>query len=464
MAAYQAGSQERSQAERVALVSLIAALGLVAAKLAAGLASKSLALLSEAAHSGFDAAATALTYLAVRIGARPPDADHPYGHAKAENISALIEALILVALSVVIAGQAIRRLGGEASPVEATWYSFGVILLSIAVDISRSRLLRRAARRFRSPALEADALHFTTDLMTSVIVLVGLGFVAFGLPVADALGGLAIAVYVAFLSVRLGRRSIDALMDRAPAGAAERVGRAAAGVEGVGEVRRVRIRYAGGQPQADIQIALSRTLPLEIVYGVSEEVQRVIRAVEPGADVVVHVEPVADETAISQAVMSIAAREPSAHQVHNVFVASRPDGLHISLHAKFPGPMPLSEAHAIAERLEAEIAREIEGVARVDTHLEPLDASGTLGADVTERQSRLVAWASRLAEEQPEVEDCHEVVVTDCDGALSLVMHCAASPGLPVRAVHDASTRIETEVYRRWPEVERVTVHFEPLS
>jgi divalent metal cation (Fe/Co/Zn/Cd) transporter len=322
-------------------------------------------------------------------------------------------------------------------------------------------MLRRAAQRLRSPALEADALHFTADLLTSFAVLVGLAFVRLGHPEGDAVASLLIAGYVAVSSIRMGRRSLDALMDRAPTGATERVEQAARSVTGVEEVRRIRLRSAGGPLQADVVVAISRTLPLEAAHDLTEDIERAVRAVEPDADVVVHVEPLANETAVSQSVLAIAARDPRVHEVHSVFVAARPEGLHISLHVRFPGSMSLAAAHDIAEELEGAIGDEIHGVARVDTHLEPLEPSAT-GADATARHAALVAEAKALAEREAEVHDCHEVVVTDCEGLLSLVMHCAAAPGLSVRAVHQASTRIETEVYGRWPEVERVTVHFEP--
>jgi cation diffusion facilitator family transporter len=453
---------ERRQAERVARMSLLAALALAGVKLAAGLASHSLSLLSEAAHSGLDAAATLVTFLAVRIASRPPDADHQYGHEKAESLSALVQTLALLALSVFLTVRAVQRLTGGSPEIHASWYAFGVVVASMAVDLQRSRMLRRAARRFRSPALEADALNFTADLLASAAVLVGLGLVRLGHQDADAVATLLIAAYVAVASILMGRRSMDTLMDRAPAGATERVWRAARSVTGVEEVRRIRLRATGGRLQADVVVAIARTLPLESAHDLTEQVEAAIRAVEPGADVVVHVEPLATEKLVSESVMSIAARDPRVHQVHNVFAAHRPDGLHIALHAKFPGTMSLAEAHAIAEELEAAIAGEIPGVARVDTHLEPLEGPAAMGADATAGHAELVDQIRALAERQPEVADCHEVVVTDCDRRLSIVMHCAAAPGLSVQAVHEASTRVESEVYRRWPEVERVTVHFEP--
>ncbi|MBW3588793.1 MAG: cation-efflux pump [Actinobacteria bacterium] len=461
----QAKPSDRRHVERVALVSLGAAGFLIASKLAAGLASGSLALLSEAAHSGLDAGATLLTFFAVRIASRPPDTEHPYGHGKAENISALIETMALFGLSVWIAKEAIERLTGDPAHVEATWYAFAVMGISIVVDFSRARVLREAGRKYRSPALEADALHFTADLLTSAIVLVGLVFVRFGLPEADAMGGLAIAGYVGFQSIRLGRKSIDVLMDRAPIEALEEMEAAAAAVPGVEEVRRARVRYAGGQPHADIVVGISRTVPLETAHQVTEEVERVIAEVAPGADVVVHVEPLADESVLAQRVVSIAAREPRVRQVHNVLASFHSEGIHISLHAKFPGDMSLSEAHDIAEALEAEIASDIPEVVRVDTHLEPLESQSDTREDVTSDHSRLVREMKVVAESQPEVRNCHEVLVSRAAGGqLAIVMHCEAEAGISVSETHDASTRIENQVHHGWPQVERVTVHFEPVG
>jgi divalent metal cation (Fe/Co/Zn/Cd) transporter len=294
-------------------------------------------------------------------------------------------------------------------------------------------------------------------------VLLGLAAVKLGYKEADAIGGLVVACYVAVQAVLIGRRSIDALMDRAPLDAVRRIRGAAGAIPGV-QVRRVRLRYAGGQPQTDVVVGVSRTVPLERAHSLTEEVEEAIRSVEPGADVVVHVEPLADEKIVAEQVLAVAARHPAVHQVHNVFVARRPDGLHISLHAKFPGSMTLAEAHAIAEQLEADIAAEVSDVGRVDTHLEPLERPATPGADVTSQRGELVQSVTSLAEGHDEVRNCHEVVVTDTEEGLSVVMHCEAEPGLSVTRVHDASTMIEDEIHRRWPEVERVTLHFEPVK
>ncbi|MEO7802944.1 MAG: cation-efflux pump [Actinomycetota bacterium] len=454
--------EARRQAERVAFVSLLAAIGLIAAKLAAALASGSLALLSEAVHSTLDAGATALTLFAVRVSSRPPDKEHPYGHRKAENLSAFIETIALFALSIYIAVKAVGRLGNEGGSATADWYTFAVIILSIVVDASRATILKRQGRLHRSAALQADAMHFTADLLTSIVVLIGLFFVRFGLPQADSIGSLIIAGYIALSSITLGRRSIDVLMDRAPPGAMEKIQEVAAAVPGVEEVRRVRMRYSGGDPQMDVVIAISRNLPLELAHGVTEEVESAIRHIEPGADVVVHVEPYADEALVAEQVRALALRQSGLSEIHNVYVTVHPGGLHISLHAKFPGTMALAQAHGIVEDLERAITTEVPRVERVDTHMEPLEMKDNVGRDATSIHADLVESIERLALSQAEVEDCHDILVTDSEGGLIVVMHCEAAAGLSIEQVHTASTRIEDSVHREWPLVTRVTVHFEP--
>lgn len=452
---------DRRPVRRVALASLVAALVLVGIKLATALATGSLSMASETAHSGLDAMVTALTLYAVAVAARPPDADHPYGHGKAENVAAMAEAVALLLLAATLGREAVMHLIHPGSPIKTAWYAFAVMAASMALDAFRYRVLAATGRKYHSPALMADAVNFKADLLTSAAVLLGLGAVKLGYKPADAIGGLVVAAYVAVQAILIGRRSIDALMDRAPEDAVGRIRGAASAIPGI-EVRRVRLRYAGAQPQTDVVVGVSRTVPLERAHSLTEEVEEAIRSVEPGADVVVHVEPLADEKILAERVLSVAARHPSAHQVHNVFVARRPDGLHISLHAKFPGSMSLAEAHAIAEQLEADIAAEVPDVARVDTHLEPLEGPSTTGADVTSARGELVASVTALAEAHDEVRNCHEVVITDTEDGLSVVMHCEAGPGLSVASVHDASTMIEDEIHRQWPEVERVTLHFEP--
>lgn len=461
MATTPPSSPNSRRVRNAALASLVITVLMVAAKLLVGLATGSLAVLSEAANSALDLGTASVTFLAVRIAARPPDADHTYGHGKAENLSALLQTAALFILATYILYEAVGRLTGGPAAVDAPWYAFVVMGIAMAVDTARSIVLKRIADQERSPALRADAMNFRGDLLSTATVLVGLTMVALGYPAVDAIASLAIAGYVAFMSVKLGRTSVDALMDRAPTGSIERIAKIASQVPNVEEVRRVRIRYVGGEPQTDVVIAVSRRIPLETAHDVTEEVERAIRESEPGADVVVHVEPLADETFIAQQVEAVALRQQVVAEVHNIKVAHHDDGVRVSLHARFPGRMSLQDAHMLADKLEAEIRREVAGIARVDTHLEPLQEPA-VGTDVTGEHNILADWIKAVAESQPQVRNCHEIVVSQIEGGLEMVVHCEAEAQLSVKAVHDAATRIETATHQQWPQVERVTVHFEP--
>src|SRR3954463_1832196 len=231
---------------RTALVSVVAAIALIALKLGAGLASHSLGLVSEAAHSGTDLIAALLTFFAVGVAVRPADVAHQYGHGKAEHLSALAEAAILVLASFFIAWRAITHLvGGRTASVEARWYAFAVLGIVIAVDISRTVVLWRASRRYRSAALASNALHFASDLAGSVAVLVGLVLVQQGYSRADSVAALFVAMLVLLAAARLMQRNVDVLMDRAPADAEQAARLAIARVEPPVRLERLRMRQAG---------------------------------------------------------------------------------------------------------------------------------------------------------------------------------------------------------------------------
>ncbi len=284
---------------RVALTSVGAAVVLTGTKLAVGLATGSLGLLSEAAHSGLDLVAAAITYAAVRVSGKPPDAEHRYGHGKVENLSALVETLLLLVTCVWIMREAVSRLFFREVEVEATAWSFVVILTSIVIDVSRSRALMRVARKHNSQALEADALHFSTDVWSSAVVLLGLVCVAVGaalpqyrwLERADAIAALAVALIVIHVGVMLGKRAIDALLDRAPSGATAEVERIARSVEGVQACTQVRVRESGHLTFVDLVISINRRVPFEDSHAISTAVEERVRAAMPEADVLVHAEP-----------------------------------------------------------------------------------------------------------------------------------------------------------------------------
>jgi cation diffusion facilitator family transporter len=292
------GVEGQAEKRRVALSSVIAAVFLTGLKVVVGLATGSLGILSEAAHSALDLVAAMMTVFAVRASAKPADADHPYGHGKFENLSALFETILLLATCLWIVREAILRLFFRPVAVEITVWSFAVILFSILVDLGRSRALMKAAKKYGSAALEADALHFSTDVWSSSVVLFGLVLVLLSralrapwLVKADAIAALAVAGIVVWISVRLGRKTIDDLLDAVPAGLVVQARAAALVVPGVEEVVRVRMRRTGGEWFGDIAIRVRAGMTIEESHGVADAVEISLASVMPGGDIVVHVEP-----------------------------------------------------------------------------------------------------------------------------------------------------------------------------
>ncbi len=342
---------------RTALVSVGAAVALIALKLGAGLPSHSLGLISEAAHSGTDLIAALLTFFAVGVAVRPADVAHQYGHGKAEHLSALAEAAILVLASFFISWRAITHLAGtRATSVEATWYALAVIVIVIVVDFSRTWISWRASRRYRSEALAANALHFGSDLAGSGAVLFGLLLVRAGYARADSAAALFVAALVLLAATRLMKRNVDVLMDRAPADAEDAARLAIAGIEPSVALRRLRMRQAGGRQFADVVITVPPGAAVGQGHAAADQVEDALHDVLPGSDVVVHVEPQEDEAAIRERAHAAALGVPRVREVHNVTVLDVGGRTEVSLHLKLPGELTLEEAHEAATEVEHAIA------------------------------------------------------------------------------------------------------------
>ena len=306
--------------QKVALSSIAASASLTVAKATVGVATGSLAILSEAAHSLVDLAATVMTYFAVRVSGKPADEEHHYGHGKVESITALAETALLFLLSGVVIWEAAQRLlGDHGHAVEVTFWAFAVITGSIVVDFFRARVLYRVAAETSSEALEADALHFGSDMWSSIAVLIGLGAVALGYPWADSAAAVVVAVFICIAGWRLGRRTIDTLTDTAPAGAATSITAIVARIPGVVGVERVRVRPAGDVLFVDLVVTVSRTLPLDRVAALKERIESAVRKEFPKAELTVNTEPRAlDDESVLERVMVIARNRALA--THHVTV------------------------------------------------------------------------------------------------------------------------------------------------
>src|SRR5215469_7883854 len=449
--------------QQVALTSIAASAGLTAAKAAVGLSTGSLAILSEAAHSLIDLAATVMTYFAIRIADMPADAEHHYGHGKVESLSALAETALLFVLSGVVIWEAGRRLFGlENEAVSATLAAFGVMAGSIVIDFLRSRALYRAAAVHRSEALEADALHFGSDMWSSAAVLAGLAGLRLGFPWADSAAALVVALFVCLAGWRLGRRTIDTLTDTAPAGAAERIRAIARRITGVVEVARVRVRRVGATLFVDLDVAASRTLPLDRVEALKGEISRAVAAAMPDAEINLTVVPRAlDDETVLERVMVIARNRGIA--VHHVTVQAVAGRLAVSLDLEVDGALTLAAAHEIASGLEAAVRDELGPEVEVESHIEPLQTHRMAGHDAQPSRVEAVhAALSALAAAGGMLRNVHDVRVRETRDGEIVNFHCDVDPTMRVGGVHELVDDVERGLRRRFPEIKRVIGHAEP--
>lgn len=453
-----------SPARRTALVSVGAAVALIALKLSVGILTNSLGLISEAVHSGTDLVAAMLTFFAIGVSGRPADESHAWGHGKAEHLSALGEGIILAAASVFIGYHAVQRLTGDSTAeVDATWYAFAVIGVVIAVDVTRTLVSLRTARRFHSPALFGNAVHFAGDLAGTLAVLVGLILVRAGHPKADAVAALFVAVLVLLAATRLGKANVDVLMDRTPADAEAAARQAIEALSPAVTLDRLRIRSAAGRHFADVVISVSATAALAEGHAAADAVEDAILRALPGSDVVVHVEPGAQAGPLPERALTAALSVPGVREIHNVKVVRVGDRLEVSLHLKFPGDARLEDAHQVANDVEAAVASTLPEVANVTTHLEPLD-----DAIVAEHPAREdVAAAERTIREVAEEVTGHpprgmHFIRTD-DGLVAFLTVAVSADG-SVAGAHEIGGTIRSRLRRDLPELHDVLVHTEPST
>ncbi len=450
-------------ARRTALVSVAAAAALLALKLATGLAAHSLGLVSEALHSGTDLVAALLTFFAVGVAVRPADRGHQYGHGKAEHLAALAEAGILVVASLIIVWQALERLAGASdAAVNATWWAFLVVGLVILVDLSRSLVSSRAARRYRSAAFQSNALHFAGDLAGSTAVLIGLVVARAGYDGADAIAALLVAAIVLGAASRLIKRNVDVLMDRAPADAYEAARAAIAGrLPGV-RVRRLRLRQAAGKFFVDVVIGVQPGAAVAQGHASADEVEDAVRRALPGADVVVHVEPeTGAEVALRERAQEAALQVPRVREIHDVNVLTVDGRTEISLHLKLPGDISLDEAHGIAEQVERAILAAVPEADDVETHLEPLaeEVVGRRpGASAIERDTEAVVQIVRETTGAPP----RAVRFRETEGGTVAFLTLALDPSVELQQAHATASAVEERIRREHPEIVEVHVHTEP--
>lgn len=488
-----------AEKRRAALSSIFWALLLTSAKLGAGIYTNSLGILSEALHSGLDLVAAGITYMAVRVASRPADKGHPYGYGKIENLSALAETALLLVTCGWIVREAVERLFFDAPQITPSWWGVGIILFSLVVDINRAAMLRRVAKKHKSQALEADALHFTTDIWSSGVVLVGLLCVqasamlpaghplAGPLHMADAAAALVVSGIVVLVSVRLSRRAVSALLDGGGREHSEALEKALARDLPLYTVRRLRVRESGADVFMDITVEAPPNLRLDAAHDVTRLVEDIARDVVPGADVTVHVEPRAEEDASPlQLARSIAA----AHQlsIHNLVLSmqtmgqpmgqttgqtdgqnhERNEGLLVYLHVEAPPDLSLTEAHNRVTAFEEALGKRL-NAARIVSHIEPDDAcaapDGALPAHKTAERmdpETLRAIVDKALPAFPAISAVHDLEITRLGGGPLFSFHCCLPGDVSVAEAHAAASALEREIRKSIPGLERVLIHTDP--
>lgn len=465
---------KRAAKRSAALFSVVAALVITALKILTGLITGSLGMLSEGAHSSIDLVAAAITLFSVQVADRPADESHNYGHGKVESLAAFIETVFMLGSCVWILTEAIRRIFfHHPFALTLSAWPFLVLLLSMAVDYGRSRSLHRVALEYNSEALEADAIHFSTDIWSSTAVLLGLVATFAGvrwhipaLELADPVAAIIVAGIILRVSWRLARRTIDALTDATPTEAGIQARRELiddlAAIDGVLSVDRVRTRRSGPSYFADLTLGMPRNLTFQRSEQITRAATAAVQRHLPDADVIVHTVPTASRgESVHDRIRAVASRSNLA--IHDVSVQEYDGALHVEQHLEVNERMPLRDAHSLATQLESDMRREIPAIATILTHIESEPATIERPASL-ERDRQLEVRLRRAAAAFPEILDIHEVFVTKIHDRIQVSCHCTLPDDLPMAEVHAVITALESAFKLDAPEVSRLLIHPEPRT
>jgi cation diffusion facilitator family transporter len=457
------------QKRLVALGSVGSAVVLVSLKVFLAIVTESLGILSEAMHSILDLVAAVITYLSVRVADKPADADHLYGHGKVESFSAFVETGLLLLTAIYIIWEVIQRLLFHNPPIKPSLKAIVILAVCMGIDALRSRSLDQVARKYPSEAIEADALHFSTDVWSTFVVILGIAGSWLGLSLGipwlrtfDAFAALGVAAVIIWIGSRLGKRTVETLLDVAPSGLRERIANAVDETEGVLKTERVRLRRAGQRYFVDVTISLARTASLEQAHAASNAVEQKIERILP-ADVVVHVEPRArSDEHLFETIRAIAQRRGLA--VHELSAHQYEGRLFVELHLEVNEGASLREAHRHASELEEEIRGVTAPETRVNIHIEPAGERIGGAREMKELSRAVQDLLNSLQPEYRELVDCHEVHVRSVEHRILVSCHCAMDGGLPITRVHDLTAKLESRIKEHFPQIFRLTIHPEPVE
>lgn len=453
-------TEEALARRRTTLVSIAVAALLVAMKLGVGLATHSLGLVSAGIESSGDVIAAVLTFFAVRLGGRPADRGHPYGHRRAENLGALGESAILIAGAAIVSVEAVKHLAAGAGAPSIRWYQFAVIGLALALDLSRTSISLVAARRYDSPALRANAVHFGADMLGSTAVLAGLLAASAGFRQGDSLAALVVAAIILFAALRLLSENANVLMDRTPIEARAAAEQAIAELGADIELGRLRLRESAGRYFADVVVSVPPGQAVVEGHGAADLIEQALERALPGSDVVVHVEPRLAGLQLRDRVQAIALAEPLVKEAHDITIFEQDGRSSVSLHLKFPDELDLRAAHEVAERVELAI-RERPGVQDVQTHLEPLERP--LHARPCDRDvEREAIAATRELVSQATGSPPRRVRLLCTEAGMVLFVTLSGRAGESLIEAHRLAGELEERLRRRVGELADVVIHTEP--
>ncbi len=450
--------------QQVAISSVAASLLLTALKLVVGILTGSIGIISEAAHSALDFGAASLTLFAVKMSDKPADKKHHYGHAKVESVSALIETGLLLVTSAGIIYAAIERLIGGKAEIEVTWYAFAIMLISIVIDISRSRALKKVAQETNSQALEADALHFSSDILSSAVVLVGLIFVSMGITWADAVAGIAVAILVAFAAFNLGKKTIDILIDAAPEGLSDRIEEITMTVGGVISIDRVRVKPTGPQVFIEMVVCVNRTLSVEKVQKICAEIEQKLAEEFPVADITINTRPIAlNNETIAERVHVIGLNH-NLH-AHNISTNLTEQKKNITFDVEIDQQLTIKQAHDTVTALEDELRNEFDGDLDICIHIDPLRneerCTSSLSAEEELESRDIIVAVSKSIEN---IQNVHDIQIRKSENQkLFITLHCSFNDEVLLEEVHSLTSRLEGAIYQTLPNAYRVIIHAEPL-
>jgi cation diffusion facilitator family transporter len=464
-------SVEVREKRQAALLSVGSAIVLVSLKAFLVLRTGSLGVLSEALHSGLDLVAAVITFLSVRVSDQPADERHPYGHGKFENFSAFVETALLLITAIYIIFEAFERLFFRAVHIAPSITAVVVLAFALVIDMTRAKALAGVVRKYPSEALEADALHFSTDVWSTLVVIVGIGLVWAGetwnipwLVYADALAGLGVAGVILWVGSQLGKRTIEALLDTAPQGLQQEIAGVVSRMDGVLDVVRVRVRRAGNRHFVDATVSVPRTASLEQVHELSDAIEKRIGEIVP-ADVMVHPEPRAPKGEhLFESIRAVAQR--MGFSIHDLSAIQQQNMLFVELHLEVDENLSLRDAHRKATQLEDGIRDLRAGPIDVNIHIEPLGrhiaTPDTGGGEMKQLSTSIEDFLNSLTAEYDELVNCHDVRVRQVDHRILASCHCTMKDNLPITQVHDVTIALEDRVKERFPQVHRVTIHPEP--